>query len=271
MRSGIQPPPFPFTGKMMAMTATTTGDDAQVVTILGVPIHKVTMEQTLAIVRQFMARSSCDQIATVNPEFVMRAQQDAGFMSVLQDADLCIADGIGLIYAARWIGTPLPARVPGSELVYLLAELAAQHGWRPFLLGAAPGVAEEAATVFQSMYPNLVIAGTYPGSPDLAENDKIVEMIEASGADLLFVAYGAPNQDKWIARNRTALAGVRLAIGVGGSLDFVAGRAQRAPTWVQNMGLEWLHRLINEPWRWRRMLALPRFAASVLFTPRRGS
>ena len=271
MSSGIQPPPFPFAGKMMAMGAATTGDDVQVVTILGVPIHNVTMEQTMASVCRYMARPSCDQIATVNPEFVMRAQQDPGFMDVLQNADLCIADGIGLIYASRWIGTPLPERVPGSELVYHLAETAAQHGWRLFLLGAAPGVAEEAAAVFQSMYPDLVIAGTYPGSPDLAENDKIVEMIETSRAELLFVAYGAPNQDKWIARNRKTLDSVRLAIGVGGSLDFVAGRAQRAPTWVQNMGLEWLHRLINEPWRWRRMMALPRFVARMLITPRRES
>jgi N-acetylglucosaminyldiphosphoundecaprenol N-acetyl-beta-D-mannosaminyltransferase len=267
-KSGIRQLLFLFACKMLGMTPRTAGNDIGVVTILGVPIHSVSMVQTMALVHQFMARPSCNQIATVNPEFVMRAQQDPGFMTVLQNADLCIADGIGLLYASRWLGTPLPERVPGSELVYRLAEEAAQHGWRLFLLGAAPGVAEEAAAVFQARYPELIIAGTYAGSPDLAENDRIVDMIEASYADLLFVAYGAPKQDKWIARNRTALSGVRLAIGVGGSLDFVAGRAQRAPAWVQNIGLEWLHRLVKEPWRWRRMLALPRFATRVLLTPR---
>jgi N-acetylglucosaminyldiphosphoundecaprenol N-acetyl-beta-D-mannosaminyltransferase len=166
------------------------------------------------------------------------------------------------------MGSPLPERVPGSELVYNLAELAAQEGWRLFLLGAGPGVAEEAATIFQSRYPELRIAGTYAGSPNLTENDAIVRRINNSRADMLFVAYGAPNQDKWIARNRESLPTIKLALGIGGSLDFVTGQAQRAPHWIQDLGLEWLHRLILEPWRWRRMLALPRFALKVLLTPR---
>lgn len=236
--------------------------------ILHVPIHKVTMNQTVDLARQFMVEPGCRQIATVNPEFVMTAGQDPQFMTVLQEADICIPDGIGLVYASRWIGTPLPERVAGSELVYRLAEQAAQYGWRLFLLGAAPGVAKEAAARFQAHYPKLLIAGTYAGSPDMAENEHIVSLINDSAADLLFVAYGAPNQDKWIARNREALSTVRLAIGVGGSLDFVTGRSQRAPEWVQQIGLEWLYRLFKEPWRWRRMLALPRFAIRVLTSPR---
>ncbi len=238
------------------------------ITILDVPVHMVTMEQTVDFTRAFMTQSGCRQIATVNPEFIMTAQQDAQFMGVLQGADLCIADGIGLVIASRWMNSPLPERVPGSELVYRLAEGASVHGWRLFLLGAAPGVAEEAADVFRSRYAELVIAGTYAGSPDEAENETIVNMINDSQADLLFVAYGAPKQDKWIARNQEKLTSVRLAMGVGGSLDFVTGRSQRAPRWVQKIGLEWLHRLVKEPWRWRRMLALPQFAAKVLFTPR---
>ena len=168
------------------------------------------------------------------------------------------------------MGTPLPERVAGSALVYRLAEQAAQYGWRLFLLGAAPGVADEAAARFQDLYPDLEIAGTYAGSPDMAQNTSIVTFINQSKADLLFVAYGAPNQDKWIARNQEALSTVRLALGVGGSLDFVTGRSQRAPEWVQNLGLEWLYRLIKEPWRWRRMLALPQFTFRVLLSPRSG-
>jgi N-acetylglucosaminyldiphosphoundecaprenol N-acetyl-beta-D-mannosaminyltransferase len=194
----------------------------------------------------------------------MRAQQDAAFRQVLWQADLCIPDGVGLLIAAQWLGRPLPQRVPGSELVYHLADLAAENRWRLFLLGAAEGVAEAAAVILQQQYPGLIIAGTYAGSPDPSENAAIVRRINDSRADMLFVAYGAPSQDKWIARNKESLTAVRLAMGVGGSLDFITGRAVRAPRWLQNLGLEWLYRLIREPWRWRRMLALPRFALEVL-------
>ena len=242
----------------------------ETVDILGVPVHMVTMDQTVALGRRFMAEPGCSQIATVNPEFVMAAQQDEAFMAVLQQADLCIPDGIGLVYASRRLGSPLPERVPGSELVYRLAEAAAEDSRRLFLLGAAPGVAEEAAAVFRARYPALDIAGTYAGSPDADENETIVNLINNSGADLLYVAYGAPKQDKWIVRNHDVLSSVRLAVGVGGSLDFITGHAQRAPQWAQRMNIEWLHRLVMEPWRWRRMLALPRFARAVLFNPQGG-
>ena len=228
------------------------------------------MNQTMELARLYMMGKRCHQIATVNPEFVMSAAKDPQFMRVLQNADLCIPDGIGLVYASRWMGTLLPERVAGSELVYNLAEQAAQSGWRLFLLGAAPGVADQAASRFRELYPALEIAGTYAGSPDISQNEAIVSLINQSEADLLFVAYGAPNQDKWIARNQDVLSTVRLAIGVGGSLDFVTGRSQRAPRWLQKLGLEWFYRLIKEPWRWRRMLALPQFAIRVLLSPRGG-
>ena len=232
--------------------------------ILGIPVHTVTMAGTLALVEGYMAEPRLHQIATVNPEFVMAAQSDAEFRRVLAAADLCLPDGVGLLYAARRYGRRLPERVPGSELVYRLAERAAARGWPLFLLGAAPGVAEEAAEVLCALYPGLGVVGTYAGSPDPAENEAIVRRVNDSGAALLLVAYGAPKQDKWIARNRDALTTVRLAVGVGGSLDFITGRAVRAPRWMQRLGLEWLHRLIREPWRWRRMMALPRFGWRVL-------
>ena len=236
--------------------------------ILNTPVHVISMDETLQLVQQYMVSQRLHQIATTNPEFVMTAQHDEEFRQVLQQCDLCIADGVGLLLASRWMGSPLPERVPGSELVYNLAELAGQEGWRLFLLGAGPGVAEKAAAVFKAKFPELQIAGYYAGSPSLAENDAIARRINDSGADILFVAYGAPNQDKWIARNRESLPTIKLALGVGGSLDFVTGKAQRAPRWMQDLGLEWLHRLILEPWRWRRMLALPLFALKVLLPPR---
>ncbi len=256
------------TGGQATRVAVTSTGRPDSLTILNIPVHMVSMAETLQWVQLAMAEPRLHQIATTNPEFVMVAQNDADFHQVLQQADLCIPDGIGLVWASRWLGRPLPERVAGSELVYHLAELAAQQGWRLFLLGAAPGVAQAAAEMLQQCYPTLVIAGTYAGSPDPAENDELVRRINESRADILFVAYGAPKQDKWIARNRGHLTTVRVAMGVGGALDFVTGRSVRAPHWLQNLGLEWLHRLVHEPWRWRRMLNLPRFVWHVIFAPR---
>lgn len=238
--------------------------------ILGTPVHPVTMADTLAAINQFMIEPRLHQICTTNPEFVMTAQRDPLFRQILQEADLCIPDGIGLLYASRWLQgrcgqRTLPERVPGSALIYHLADLCAQEGWRLFLLGAAEGVAAETAGIFQTHYPAVRIVGTFAGSPSPAENEAIVQMINNSRADMLLVAYGAPKQDKWIYRNREKLPTVRVAVGVGGSFDFVTGKSIRAPHWVQNLGLEWLHRLIKEPWRWRRMLALPKFSMAVLW------
>jgi N-acetylglucosaminyldiphosphoundecaprenol N-acetyl-beta-D-mannosaminyltransferase len=237
--------------------------------VLDVPVHPVTSVEAIALVAAFMSQSRLHQIATVNPEFVMAAQRDAKFHRILTQADLCLADGIGMLMAARWLGQPLPERIAGSDFVYQVVGLAAENSWPLFLLGAAPGVAEDAATRFQARFPELSIAGAYAGSPVLSENEHIVQRINDSKAEILFVAYGAPRQDKWIDHNRHTLTNVKVAIGVGGSLDFVTGQATRAPQWLQNFGLEWMHRLYKEPWRWRRMLALPQFTFRVLISPRR--
>ena len=240
------------------------GIAAPTVQILDVPVHSITAAQSLELIEQFTKIPRLHQIATVNPEFVMKAQEDKSFLEILQGADLCLADGIGLVLASRWLNQPLPERVAGSDLVYEIAALAAKRNWRLFLLGAAAGVAKEAANVLSEQFQDLAIVGTYSGSPDIEENDRIVELINESQANILYVAFGAPKQDIWIYRNRNSLSSVRVAMGVGGSLDFITGRATRAPKWIQNLGLEWLHRLYQEPWRWRRMTALPRFAVRIL-------
>jgi len=238
----------------------------EAISILGVQVHNVTTGETMAHIRRYMDEPSLHQIATVNPEFVMTAQKNETFRQVLNSSDLCLPDGIGLLWAGRWLGNPLKERVAGSDLVCALASEAAKYGWRLFLLGAAPGVADEAANIFRADYPDIQIAGRFPGSPALEENDDLVQRINQSGADLLFVAYGAPAQDLWIARNSGSLRNVRVAIGVGGSLDFITGRAKRAPSWIQQIGLEWFYRLVREPYRWKRMLALPRFALRVILS-----
>ena len=231
--------------------------------LMGVPIHDVTMEGTVAHIARWIENGGTHQIATINPEFLMKARADILFRATLQRVALCIPDGIGVLWAARWRGQQLRERVAGSDLVPRLSAEAARRGWRIFYLGAAPGVAERAADILAQRSPGLEIAGCYAGSPAPDEEDAIVARVRASQADILFVAYGAPQQDLWLDRN-LARTGAAVGIGVGGSFDFIAGVACRAPRWIQQLGLEWLYRLLREPWRWRRQLALPHFVWLVL-------
>ena len=234
--------------------------------ILGVPVDAITYEQWLDRIGEWVRDRSATgprHVCTVNPEFIMIAQDDPNFKHILNRAALCIPDGVGLLWAARRRGRPLPQRVTGSDGVPKIAARAAEEGWRLFFLGAAPGVADRAAEVLVSRHPRLKIVGTYSGSPASYEEDEIVEQINASGADILFVAFGAPAQDVWIARNLPRLR-PRMAMGVGGTFDFIAGVIPRAPLWLQQLGLEWLYRLYVQPSRWRRMLRLPRFVLAVL-------
>lgn len=231
--------------------------------ILGIRVDNV--DQTEAIERLLALAESggTHQVVTVNPEFIMRAQTDEAFRAVLLAADLALADGVGLLWAARFLGAPLRGRATGTDSLILLAPHAARRGLSFFLLGAAPGVAEAAAARLQREVPGLRIAGTYAGSPSPEEEAEIVERVRQAAPHFLFVAYGAPQQDLWIARNLKRL-GVPVAMGVGGAFDYVSGRAPRAPAILRRVGLEWLYRLIRQPWRWRRMLALPQFALRVL-------
>jgi N-acetylglucosaminyldiphosphoundecaprenol N-acetyl-beta-D-mannosaminyltransferase len=235
--------------------------------ILGVPVHDVTTEETLALIEQFVRDGAPHQICTVNPEFIMLAQRDADFKRILNQAALNLPDGIGVIWAARRLRQPLRERVAGSDLVRLIADRAQRTGWRIFLLGAAEGVAQQAAASLHARYPQANIVGAYAGSPHAEEAADIAARIRSSNADVLLVAYGAPRQDKWIERNLQQ-TGAAVAIGIGGSLDFIVGKQKRAPQWIQRLGLEWLYRLFREPWRWRRQLALPRFVWRVLSAKR---
>ncbi|MAU13102.1 MAG: hypothetical protein CL607_25010 [Anaerolineaceae bacterium] len=242
--------------------------DRDVIRILGVPVDRITYRKWMnQIDRWIRDDSRHHQVCTVNPEFMVMAQRDFNFATILRRADLCLADGVGLLWAAKRLGQPLPERVTGSDGVVMIAEEAAKKGWKLFLLGAAPGVADQAAAVMREHLPEIQIVGTYSGSPAAEEEDEIVAMVNASGADILLVAYGAPKQDKWIARNLHRLD-VKMAMGVGGALDFIAGIIPRAPEQMRDLGLEWLYRLYKQPWRIRRMLRLPAF---VLLFVLRGS
>ena len=239
------------------------------VRILGVRVDSLSQTQAIARLLDLAASGRPHRVVTVNPEFVMRARRDPAFRQVLETADLALADGVGLLHAARFLGTPLAGRATGVDTLLGLAAPAAQRGLSFYLLGAGPGVAEEAAARLVALAPGLQIAGTHAGSPSPADEDGIVRRIRQARPDFLFVAYGAPVQDLWIARNLERL-GVPVAMGVGGALDYISGRVPRAPAPWQRLGLEWLYRLLQQPWRWRRMLALPRFALAVFVSRFRG-
>jgi N-acetylglucosaminyldiphosphoundecaprenol N-acetyl-beta-D-mannosaminyltransferase len=234
------------------------------ISILDIPIHAITLPATLAWIEQAIAERQPRQICTANPEFVIAAQRDAEFRAILRHAGLVLPDGVGLLWAARWQGQTLPERVPGSDLIERIPEYGATRGWRLFFLGAAEGVAQRAAAILQTRYPGWVLAGAMPGDPAPAADPALIPLIRQTRPDVLFVAYGAPKQDQWIARNLPHL-NVPVCIGVGGSFDFVAGVIPRAPQWAQHLGLEWAFRLWRQPQRLGRIFrAVVQFPLAVL-------
>ena len=231
--------------------------------MLGVRVDCVDMATAIARIEALVDAGGNHVVATVNPEFVMRARQDRKFARVLESADLCLADGIGVVWAARRQGcTTLDGPVTGVDLIPPLAALCARRHFGLFLLGAAPGVADDLAGRLRSDHPGLEVAA-YAGSPAAASDAQTLRLIEAARPKVLLVAYGAPNQELWIDRLKERL-GVAVSIGVGGAFDYLTGRIPRAPMWMRRAGMEWVFRLGRQPWRVRRMAVLPAFAVRVL-------
>ena len=221
--------------------------------VLGVRVDDVTYVEALVHCQAFIHEGGPHLVATVNTEFVMAAQRDDEFRRVLNGAALAVPDGVGLLSAARLAGHPLREHVRGTDMVDQLACLAAVKGYRLFLLGGRGGAAEEAGAVLRQRWPGLVVAGCFEGCPDPACDEETVAAVRAAGpVDIVLVAYGAPAQEKWIARTLGA-TGAAVGVGVGGVFNFFAGRSP-----------EWLFRLLTEPWRWRRQLALARFVLTCL-------
>jgi len=234
------------------------------VDILGVRVDDVTYAEALGTLRQAIEQRAPHIVTTPNPEFIMLARRDAAFRAVLNRAALNIPDGIGLVLAARLAGDRLRAHVQGTDLVLMLADESAARGERWFLLGGFGQVAERAAAALSARFPGLVIAGALSGSPLPSDDEAMRARIRAAGrVDVLLVAYGAPKQEDWLDRNLAELR-IPVGIGVGGVFNYLSGEAVRAPGWVRRIHLEWLHRLITQPWRWRRQLALPAFGALAL-------
>jgi N-acetylglucosaminyldiphosphoundecaprenol N-acetyl-beta-D-mannosaminyltransferase len=220
------------------------------------------MKAALDRIEQLVEAGGHHVVATVNPEFVMRATGDRDFARVLESADLCLADGTGVVWAARRQGCRMNAPVTGVDLIPLLAAMCERRGFRLFLLGAAPGVAAEFASQLRAEHPRLEVAA-HAGSPDPSGDDEALKLIRAHRTQVLLVAYGAPKQEMWIDRTRDR-SGVAVAMGVGGAFDYLTGRVARAPVWMRRAGLEWMHRLAYQPWRIRRMAVLPVYALKVL-------
>lgn len=230
--------------------------------ILGVPIAAITLPEALARIGALIKSGGSHQVVTVNPEFLVAARYRPDFAATLRGAALATADGAGVVLAGRLLGAPFRGRVTGTDLAVALAQRCAAQGWGMFLLGAAPGVAEQAAQALRRTAPDLRIVGIWSGSPRVADEPEILARVQAAQPDILLVAYGAPAQDLWLSRN-LARTPARVGIGVGGAFDYLAGVKPRAPALMQRAGLEWVYRLYREPWRARRMLALPAFGALI--------
>lgn len=232
--------------------------------MLGVRVDDVTLDEAMEICLGAVASRRALPVFTPNAEFVMAARRDPTFRALLNRGGLNIPDGVGLLLAGRILGTPLREQVAGTDLAERLAAACAEIGYRLFLLGARPGVAEEAAARLGERYPGLVIAGTFAGSAEADADEETRARVRAAGTvDVILVAFGAPKQERWIVRNQAALE-IPVAVGVGGVFDFWSGQVPRAPYLMRRAGLDWLFRLIVQPWRWKRQLALPRFVAAVV-------
>jgi N-acetylglucosaminyldiphosphoundecaprenol N-acetyl-beta-D-mannosaminyltransferase len=260
--------------------------------VLGVNFDKTTEKEALGKIEKWLSEKSKKKhfIVTPNPEIVLKAQKDSAYMKIINSADMSIADGIGILWAskykrlasqhnskvkkvAQWlvslliipvdqkyIKTELPERITGVDLMKKICRLAADKRKKVYLLGADEGVAEKTAAKLQKLYPTLKIVGTYAGRPTKSQEDKIVKKIRDAKTEILFVAYGAPSQEKWIHRNMHKIPTLKVVAGIGGAFDFISGKTPRAPKKFRRYGLEWAYRLYKEPRRIKRI-----FNATVKF------
>ncbi len=230
------------------------------INILGVAFDALTLGEAEERADALLCSGAGGYIVTANPEIVLRCREDAAYAAAVNGAKLVLADGVGDLCAARILGTPLPGRVAGADLVPRLLARLAERGGSVFLYGARPGVAERAGESLQSACPGLRIAGTENGY--ISDETALLEALEREKPDLLLLGLGAPRQELWMAENRQRTSAVM--IGVGGLLDVFAGDIPRAPEAWQRLGLEWLYRLLREPRRFKRVIRLPKILLLAL-------
>ncbi len=239
----------------------------ETVEITGIKVDNVNMDEAAGALAGYLDTEACSMVFTPNSEILLEAIKNRELEAALNDGQLVVPDGIGVVIASRFYGTPVKEKVAGIDLMLRLMEIADSRGKSIYLLGGKPGVAEEAAIKLTEKYGGLRIAGTRDGYFKIEDEEKIISEINGSKADILLVALGAPKQENFIYKRRNELK-VRIAMGVGGSLDILAGKAKRAPEFYQRAGLEWFYRLMKEPWRIGRMMRLPKFIAVAFFDAR---
>lgn len=227
-------------------------------TICGIDIDNVSLSETLNLIFACLDKRKPAYIVTPNVDHIVKLQKDRGFRKVYNDALLALPDGMPILWAAKFLGTPLKEKISGSDLFPTLCAISADKGYKLFFLGGREGAAEKAAEVLRDKYPKIQIVGTYCPSfgfeRNSLENAKIIKMIKDAATDILFVGLGAPKQEKWIFQFKDQYE-APLSLGIGVSFEFIAGLVKRAPLWMQQLGFEWLWRLLMEPGRlWKRYL-----------------
>ena len=233
---------------------------------MGVPVHPMTMAEAVNSLEQRMLGGEQTFVVTANAEIIMMCQDDAEYNNIIsKQAELVLPDGAGAVWAGRHLGYKVPERVAGFDLYNQLLALSAQKGYKAYFFGGSPGIAEAAKAKSEEMYPGVQVVGCHNGYFTDADVPAIIKEINNSGAEMLFVALGAPKQEKWILAHRHELR-PRILMGIGGSFDVLAGKMERAPKWMQDASLEWAFRLYKQPSRFMRMMALPKFALKVMFS-----
>ena len=235
------------------------------VDILGVRVDALTMAEAVSRAERYMDERACVMIATANAEMIMRATHDEELRDILNHAALVVPDGAGTVWAAHHLGAEMPERVAGYDLAQELMRRAPEKKRRIYFFGSAPGVADKAKKKAEELYPGIEIVGTRNGYFRPSDEEDILKEIRERKPDLLLAALGVPKQEKWLNAHREEL-GVPLSIGVGGTLDVMAGVMKRAPRWMQRAKLEWLFRGMLQPKRAGRLLALPKFVLKVHFS-----
>ena len=232
------------------------------VEILGVKVDAVTMSQAVERVINLIESGKPSMVATANAEMLLNATHDAELKNILNAASLVVPDGAGTVWAARHLGKFMPERVAGFDLVQDLMKIAPAHGFKFFLFGAAPGIADKAKLKAETLYPGIKIVGTRNGYFKADDEPDIIAQIKSSRPDILLAALGVPKQEKWLFKHKDELK-VPVSIGVGGTFDVMGGGVKRAPLWMQKARLEWLFRAMLQPSRAGRLLALPKFVLKV--------
>jgi N-acetylglucosaminyldiphosphoundecaprenol N-acetyl-beta-D-mannosaminyltransferase len=221
------------------------------------------MEETIEAIDRFIREGGPHHVVTLDSSMCVMAERDSELRQIVECAELVTPDSVGILWACRRLGYPLPERVSGVEIVERLCAASPERGYRLYFLGAAPGVAERAAARMQARYPGCHIVGARDGYFREREEIGVVREIATARPDILCVAMGIPKQEKWIARYRAVL-GVPVLIGVGGTFDVFSGKVKRAPDWVQRLNLEWLYRFAHNPRKIRKVMTLPRFVWMTL-------